>query len=369
MPGLWAERDTPRAASECRTPSPAKAGGKNFRAHEGVAPMGAARRRVLQSVRINAPNPKSETVLIAGASSGIGYELAREFAKHGHPLAIVAPLAAELELAAATLEREFGVMAWPLAHDLMKEDAPEEILDRLAREGRQVDILVNSAGLARRGKFWVNPAGRDIEMIRLNVEVDVRLTRLFLPPMLERRHGRILNTASVAGFDPGPNLAVYHATKAFVLSLSESLATELEGTGVTLTALCPGPTDTDFFPKADMVDTPAFQRANVMGPHPVAEAAYAGLMKGERLVVPGALNKAMVASRRILPESAQAKMNEKLYTQTSPRKRKRERAKWRRWRKRNAPDAAGEDAAAPAHDVAREAGAGISRHDRTRAVP
>jgi len=161
-------------------------------------------------------------------------------------------------------------------------------------------------------------------MIRLNVEAVVRLTRLFLPPMLERRHGRILNTDSVAGFEPGPNLAVHHATKAFVLSLSESLATELEGTGVTLTAMCPGPTDTDFFPKAGMVDTPAFQRANVMRPQPVAEAPYAALMKGERVVVPGSLNKVLVASRPILPEPAQAKMNEKLYTATPPRQRKRE---------------------------------------------
>jgi short-subunit dehydrogenase len=273
---------------------------------------------------MNTANPRSETVLITGASSGIGYELAREFAKHGHPLAIVAPVAAELEETAAALEREFGVVVWPLAHDLTRENAPEEIFDALAREGRPVDIVVNNAGLGQRGKFWENSAERDIEMIRLNVEAVVRLTRLFLPPMLDRRHGRILNTASVAGFEPGPNLAVYHATKAFVLSLSESLATELDGTGVTLTALCPGPTDTDFFPKAGMVDTPAFQRANVMGPQPVAEAAYAGLMKGERIVVPGGLNKAMVASRRILPKSTQAKINEKLYTETSPRKRNRE---------------------------------------------
>lgn len=161
-------------------------------------------------------------------------------------------------------------------------------------------------------------------MLRLNIEAVVRLTRLFLPPMLQRHSGRILNTASVAGFEPGPNLAVYHATKAFVLSLSESLATELADTGVTMTALCPGPTDTDFFPKAEMVDTPAFQKASVMPPQEVAEAAYAALMKGERVIIPGAMNKAMVATRRILPESAQARKNEKLYSDTDPAKRKRE---------------------------------------------
>jgi short-subunit dehydrogenase len=198
------------------------------------------------------------------------------------------------------------------------------IFDEIAQSGAGIDILVNNAGLGQRGKFWENPADRDIAMIRLNVEAVVRLTRLFLPRMLERRSGRILNTASVAGFEPGPNLAVYHATKAFVLSLSESLATELEHTGVTLTALCPGPTDTDFFPKAEMVDTPAFQKANLMAPQSVAEAAYDALMKGERIIVPGALNKAMVATRRLLPESAQAKKNEKLYSETDPAERKRE---------------------------------------------
>src|SRR5207237_1481032 len=132
--------------------------------------------------------------------------------------------------------------------------------------------------LGQRGKFWENPAERDIAMIRLNVEAVVRLTRLFLPPMLQRQHGRILNTASIAGFEPGPNLAVYHATKAFVLSLSESLATELQDTGVTLTALCPGATDTDFFEKADMVNTRIFQKGNVMAPRDVAEAAYKAAM-------------------------------------------------------------------------------------------
>jgi short-subunit dehydrogenase len=269
-------------------------------------------------------DPKTETALITGASSGIGQHLAREFARHGHPLVIVAPIEAELATLARSLEQEFRVTVRPIATDLTRADAPEMIFDEVAHGGTTIEILVNNAGLGQRGKFWENPADRDITMIRLNVEAVVRLTRLFLPPMLERRHGRILNTASVAGFEPGPNLAVYHATKAFVLSLSESLATELQDTGVTMTALCPGPTDTDFFPKAEMVDTPAFQKANLMPPQTVAEAGYAALMKGERVIVPGAMNKTMIAARRLLPESAQAKKNEKLYSDTDPAERKRE---------------------------------------------
>jgi uncharacterized protein len=267
----------------------------------------------------------SETVLITGASSGIGYHLAREFASHGHPLILVAPVLAELERVSTEIQREFEVGVQPLTKDLTQESAAEEIFTALSSSGTRVEILVNNAGLGQRGRFWENPPERDITMVRLNVEAVVRLTRLFLPPMLERRRGRILNTASVAGFEPGPNLAVYHATKAFVLSLSESLATELKDTGVTMTALCPGPTDTDFFDKAEMIDTPAFQRSNLMAPQDVARVGYEALMKGERVVVAGAVNKAMVASRRLMPESAQAKKNEKLYSDTDPAERKRER--------------------------------------------
>lgn len=270
-------------------------------------------------------DPSSETTLITGASSGIGYHLAREFAKHGHPLIVVAPVLAEVERVATEIQREFKVGVQPLAKDLSQEHAADELFAALSGSGTRVDILVNNAGLGQRGKFWENPPERDITMIRLNIEAVVRLTRLFLPPMLQRGSGRILNTASIAGFEPGPNLAVYHASKAFVLSLSEALATELDGTGVTMTALCPGPTDTDFFEKAELIDTPAFQRSNLMAPQDVAHIGYEGLMKAKRVVVAGAMNKAAVAARRLMPESAQAKKNEKLYSESDPAERKRER--------------------------------------------
>jgi short-subunit dehydrogenase len=270
---------------------------------------------------MNDNDPTLQTALITGASSGIGQQLAREFARHGHPVVLVAPVAAEVEDLADALEREFSIRAYPIAQDLTEDDSAMEIFDELSAEGIEVAILANNAGRGQRGKFWETSPETDLEMIRLNVEAVVRLTRLFLPPMIKRGQGRILNTASVAGFEPGPLLAVYHATKAFVLSFSESLATELEDTGVTLTALCPGPTDTDFFAKADMVDTQAFQKANVMAPQTVAEAAYEALMKGQRVVVPGAMNKVMIAGRRVTSEETQAKMNEKLYTKTDERKR------------------------------------------------
>ena len=269
--------------------------------------------------------PAEETVLITGASSGIGYQLCREFARNGHSLVIVAPVADELEALARLFTREFGVPVHAIACDLRNADADAVIASRLSALGIHVSILANNAGLGRHGKFWEMPLDDDITMIRLNIEAVIRLTKRFLPAMIARGHGRILNTASVAGFQPGPLLAVYHATKAFVLSWSEALATELQGTGVTLTALCPGPVDTDFFTKAEMIDTHAFQDTKMMAPQDVATAAYKALMEAERIIVPGSVNKAMVFGGRFMSESAQAKVNEKLYSNTDPADRKRER--------------------------------------------
>ncbi|MCR6655324.1 MAG: SDR family oxidoreductase [Opitutus sp.] len=266
---------------------------------------------------------KDKTVLVTGASSGIGYELAREFARNGHDLVLVAPSETELNTIAEDFIRDHNIDVTVVAADLRESEAPDEVFDQLEASGIEVDILVNNAGFGARGKFHEITLEKDIGMIRLNIEAVVRLTKLFLPPMLERGHGRILNVASIAGFEPGPMLAVYHASKAFVLSLTEALATELEDTGVTATALCPGPTDTDFFPKAGMVETNAFQKANVMAPQEVATLAYPALMRAERVFVPGAMNKAMVFARRISPIGAQAKMNEKMYQETDPEDQKR----------------------------------------------
>jgi short-subunit dehydrogenase len=143
--------------------------------------------------------------------------------------------------------------------------------------------------------------------------------------MVKRGYGRILNTASIAGFEAGPTMAVYHASKAFVLSYTEALAVELNDSGIHVTALCPGPTDTDFFPKAGMIDTFAFQKGNLMAPQKVAEAAYQGMIDEELIVIPGLANKALVQGRRILTEEAQAKMNEKMYAEVPASERKRER--------------------------------------------
>jgi uncharacterized protein len=267
----------------------------------------------------------SETALITGSSSGIGLHLAREFARHGHPLVLVAPVESELRSIAAEITAQHGIRARVLAKDLEQPAAAQEIFDELQREGIVVEILVNNAGHGFLGKWWEMPIEQELSMLRLNVEAVLRLTKLFIQPMVRRGRGRILNTASIAGFEPGPLLATYHATKAFVLSWSEALAVELEDTAITVTALCPGATDTDFFPKAGMMATRAFQGQNVMAPQDVAQAGYEGLMNDELFVVPGGLNKALVAARRILSEGAQARWNERLHEEVPPDEWKRER--------------------------------------------
>jgi short-subunit dehydrogenase len=262
-----------------------------------------------------------ETTLITGASSGIGLHLATEFAKHGHPLIVVAPVESELREISENLNSNFQVESVVIAKDLRDPDAALEIREELG--GRAVEILVNNAGVGQKGKAWEIPLEEDLSTVRLNIEAVLRMNKAFLPAMVAQGKGRILHTASTAGFEPGPGYAVYAASKAFLLSYSEALATELEGTGITVTALCPGPTDTDFFIKADMLQTRAFQEAQLMAPQDVASAAYKALMSGDRVIVPGVVNKAFVFARRFLPESAQAKLQEALVTDVPGRKQKR----------------------------------------------
>ena len=254
-----------------------------------------------------------DTVLITGASSGIGLALAHEFGAHGHTLVINSPAWPELKKVAANLATTHGVEVIPIARDLTEEEAPFQILDELDELGVEVHTLVNNAGCGQRGFFSQTPLEKDVNILRLNIEAVVRMTKLFLPRMLDRNAGAILNTASVAGFEPGPVLSVYPASKAFVLAFTEALAVELENTNVKVTALCPGATDTDFFTKAEMTGTRIYQSGNLMPPSEVAAAAYQALRQGDRICVPGALNKTLVAKRRFLTIPATARINEKFY--------------------------------------------------------
>jgi len=263
----------------------------------------------------------SETTLITGASSGSGFELAREFGRHGHSLILTAPVQSELELVARKLQSETGAKVQVIARDLEQPDAAREIYELAQAEA--VEILVNNAGLGHLGNFWELPMDSILSMIRLNIEGLVRRSRLFLPDMVRRKSGRILNTASVAGFEPGPKMATYHATKAFVLSLSASLVEELRDTGVSVTALCPGATDTDFLPKADMSDTKLFQKGHVMASQDVAAEGYEALLRSDPIYVVGGLNKAQFFVRRFMTKTAQARMALKMYQKVPASKQKR----------------------------------------------
>ncbi len=242
----------------------------------------------------------AETVLITGASSGIGLEFAKQFAKDGSELILVARRRDRLELLAAELKAIYGTTSTIITSDLSLPEAPQQLMDQIHQAGKQVDVLVNNAGFGQLGEFDEIPLQRQLNMIQLNVSAVVALSHLCLPGMRSRRRGAILNIGSTASFQPGPNVAVYYATKAFVLSFSEALWKELRGTGVTVTCLCPGPTKTEFGDESAMHDTPVFKH-NAMNVSDVVKAGYRALRRGKRLVIPGVVNNLLATSVRFTP--------------------------------------------------------------------
>lgn len=248
-----------------------------------------------------------ETVLITGASSGIGYDLAQIFSAKGHRLILVARSREKLAKLAGELEERHGVSVKVIPMDLSHPSSPGRLYEILEEESFQVSILVNNAGFAAYGLFSDSSLDGELEMMRLNMITPVHLTKLILKGMRERGRGRILNVASTAAFQPGPLMAVYYATKAFLLFFSEALAHELRGSGVCVTALCPGPTRTGFQKRAGMRDTLLFKYA-VMNSREVALAGYEGLMKGKTLVVPGLANRILSFSVRFGPRGLTAKI-------------------------------------------------------------
>jgi short-subunit dehydrogenase len=245
-------------------------------------------------------NNGKPTALITGASGGIGLELARVFARNGHNLVLVARSADKLQALATELAGQHSIAALALASDLSAPAAPQQVYDHLRQAGITVETLVNNAGYATYGPFHENDMAKDLNMAHLNMLTLTHLTRLFLPGMVDRQRGRILNIASTAAFMPGPLMAVYYATKAYVLSLSEALAEELRGTGVSVTALCPGPTATGFQDRAAMQESKLVQ-SGLMPVEAVAEAGFQGAMTGQRVVIPGMMNRLLTLLPRFLP--------------------------------------------------------------------
>lgn len=233
--------------------------------------------------------------LITGASEGIGAAFARHAASKGRNLILSARQGDKLELLASRLRSTYGVFAICIPADLSLPGEAERLWSE-ATKGRHINFLVNNAGLGRHGPFGggVESDGgwaREQTLIGVNVMALTTLMNLAVPHMKGHGRGRILNVASVAGFMPGPNMAVYHATKAYVLSLSCAVASELSGSGVTVTALCPGPTETSFFKSADMESVRALRIMSGPNAEEVAKAGYAGAMQGRPIVVPGVMNK------------------------------------------------------------------------------
>ncbi len=249
-------------------------------------------------------NPNNQHVLITGGTSGIGFELAKLFAKDGYRLTLVARDEAHLQSAASELRTIGAPDVQTISKDLMTPEGPFELCEEVTG---QVDILVNDAGQGAWGEFLENDIHRELSIIRLNIDAYVILTKHFLRQMVERGSGKVLNVASIAGKIPGPLQAVYHATKAFVLSWSEAVKYEIRKTkGVTITDLLPGATDTDFFRKADMLEATVVQEDKLADAAGVAEDGYKALMAGEDRIISGMMNKVNTTMSNVMPDSVAA---------------------------------------------------------------
>jgi short-subunit dehydrogenase len=254
-------------------------------------------------------------VLITGASSGIGYELAKLFADNKYNLIIVGRDLLALKKKEAEF-KQYGVEVISISKDLFNRDEAFLLYDDIKARGLQVEILVNDAGQGLYGEFENTEIERELKIIDLNVSSLVILTKFFLKDMISRGSGKILNVASIASKVPGPWQSVYHATKAFVLSFTEAIREETKDKGVTLTALMPGATDTDFFNKAEMLASKAVQDKEALSdPADVAKDGFEALMAGKDKVISGFKNKVQIAMSNITPDESVA---HQIYEQQKP---------------------------------------------------
>ncbi len=265
------------------------------------------------------PKPSSKSIaLITGASGGIGAEIARELARRGHAVALVARRKERLAELAEELSGEYGVRAETIASDLSKPTSRTRIQGRITELGLDVEILVNNAGFATGGPFYESDPARELEQVRVLVEAVVALTSSFLPAMVKRRRGAILNVASTAAMQPLPYAAGYSAAKAYVLAFSEAIHQEVQGRGVTVTALCPGPVDTEFWQIADWevagrrTSDNALPGAALISAKDAANAGVDGLASGKRVVVPGIPMRAAMLATRYIPHAVKLPVVERM---------------------------------------------------------
>jgi len=248
----------------------------------------------------------SQTALITGASSGIGLELAKLFAQDKYDLVLVARNEEKLNELAKDLESKYQIKTKVLVFDLTKDDSPQLIFAELQKEKIEIDVLINNAGFGTYGDFKDNNLTTELEMIKLNISSLVEMTKLFLEPMIVRKSGKIMQVASTAAFQPGPHMAVYYATKSFVLHFSEAVAEEIKNTNVNITTLCPGPTTTNF-QKVSNIEFP--ESLKVMSAEEVAKIGYKALQKNKSsVVITGLRNKLFAFSVRFLPRKLVTKI-------------------------------------------------------------
>jgi uncharacterized protein len=271
---------------------------------------------------VSLPKPtSSSTALITGASAGIGSEIARELARRGHGVVLVARRKDRLDALAEELSGEYGVRAETIASDLGKPASRARIPGRLTELGLDVEILVNNAGFATGGPFHESDPSRELEQVRVLVEAVVALTSAFLPAMVKRRRGAILNVASTAAMQPLPYAAGYSAAKAYVLTFSEAIHQEVSGRGVTVTALCPGPVETDFWDQAGwqvaggVSFEKAFPRRALPSARDVARAGVDGIAAGRRVVIPGLPMRAAMLASRYVPHALKLPVVERVMRQ------------------------------------------------------
>ncbi|MCF6138997.1 SDR family NAD(P)-dependent oxidoreductase [Pseudalkalibacillus berkeleyi] len=241
-----------------------------------------------------------KAVMITGASGGIGLKLAHHFAKDGHHLVLVARSKQKLENLAKELEGKYAIKTVVILADLGESTAVEHVMDEIEKRKIQIEMLVNNAGFGLYGEFHTIDWAQEQEMMMVNMMALTELTKRVVPTMINQKSGKILNVASTAAFQPGPLMATYYATKAYVLSFSEALENELKGTGVSVSILCPGPTETGFQQRARMEDSKLLD-GGVMSADQVADIAYKAFMDGKTLIIPGTQNKLLSFMIRFMP--------------------------------------------------------------------
>ena len=258
----------------------------------------------------------AKTALITGASEGIGYELVKLFAKDGYDCVLAARNKQKMDQLAAEVEKRFGITTRVIAKDLSLPESAQEIFDELNTAGILVDVLINNAGLGLCGDFAKSDMNMNMHLLQVNLLTLTKLTWLFLPGMLKRKSGKIMNVGSIASFAPSPNFALYNASKAYVLFFSEALREELKGTGVSVTCLCPGATATHWQARAGAVGI-RLNKLRRVDAKTVAETGYKGLMKNKRVVIPGLDNKITVLSSQLAPRAMILKVTRFLTQKTS----------------------------------------------------